>query len=79
MPFYEDLADRDEDARIDRIGWAVMNEHKTVAFMTDSDPPDKADRYIRKLTERFPGIRVISRGAGPVADVVYVKMGPPLQ
>jgi hypothetical protein len=77
-PFYADIADFDEDKRIETIGHAAMTFGKTVAFVTD-DEEGKADRYIRKLQERFPGIVVIARGAGPVANTVFVKVGPPTE
>jgi len=75
-PQFLDIADHEEDERIGIIGRAVMEHKKTSAFVTDDDP--KADRYIRKLKARFPGIRVIARGSGPVKDTVWVKLGPPL-
>ena len=74
---YKDLADHDEDERIRQIGEKAMKERLVVGFITD-DEPDKADRYIRKLQDRFPGIRVIARGKGPVAETVWVKVGPPV-
>lgn len=76
QPVYADLGDFEEDQRIDAIGHMAMAHGKTVAFVTDADP-GKADRYIRKLQERFPGIRVIERFDGPVAGTVSVKVGPP--
>jgi hypothetical protein len=74
---YKDLGDHEEDERIREIGEKTMSEKLTVGFVTD-DEEGKADRYIRKLQERFPGIRVIDRGSGPVAATVWVKVGPPL-
>jgi len=44
-----------------------------IAFIVDDD--EKADRYIRKLRQRHK-VRVISRGPGPVAQSVAVKVGP---
>jgi hypothetical protein len=75
---YKDIADDPEDDRITKIGEKVMKERLTVGFITDAEE-GKADRYIRKLSERFPGIRVIWRGNGPVAETVLVKVGPPTQ
>lgn len=75
-PAFADIADVDEDKRIDIIGRTVMESQRTVAFVTDSDP-GKADRYIKKLQERFPGIVVVERFDGPVANAVTVKVGPP--
>ena len=74
---FKDIADEPEDERIRQIGEKTMRQRKkTVAFITD-DEPGKADRYIKKLTERFPGLRVVSRGPGPVAKTVFVKVAPP--
>ena len=75
-PIYLDLGDFEEDQRIETIGRTVLEQHKTVAFVTDADP-GKADRYIRKLTERFPGLRVLGRFDGPVPDTVTIQVGPP--
>jgi hypothetical protein len=75
-PIYADIADFDEDKRIETIGRAVMTFGKTVAFITEKEE-GTADRYIRKLEERFPGIVVIARGPGPIAQTVFVKVGPP--
>lgn len=74
-PVYADLADLPEDDRIAIIG-AQVQAGKRVAFLTDNDA--KADRYIRKLAERF-GAEVEARGAGPIPNVVYVKVRPKLQ
>ena len=76
MTQFADIADHDEDKRIEIIGHRVMAHFEQVAFITDDDE-GKADRYIAKLQERFPGIRVIERGKGPVKGTVYVKVGPP--
>jgi hypothetical protein len=78
MTEYADIADHDEDARIEIIGHAVMVEQKTCAFIVEDDPAEKAERYIRKLEAKFPGIRVIARGKGPVSGTVFVKVAPPL-
>lgn len=74
-PIFADIADLEEDRRIEIIGGMAM-AGKTVAFITDSDE-GKADRYIKKLTERFPGIRILGRFDGPVPNTVSVKVGPP--
>ncbi len=75
MSQYRDVADLPEDVRIDLIGKTAMQQRKTVAFLTDAEP-GKADRYISKLLERFPGIEVLSRSDGPIPDVVYVTVAP---
>ena len=81
MPPYKDIADHPEDERIRQIGEKAMKEKLVVGFFVDSEGPttfDKADRYIAKLTKRFPGIRVMHKGPGIVAETVLVKVGPPL-
>lgn len=76
IPF-ADISDHCEDERIRQIGQLAMGEKKVVGFITDKEK-GKAERYIRKLKERFPGIRVIHQGDGPVAETVLVKVAPPL-
>ena len=73
---FADIADHDEDTRINIIGRTVMEQRKTVAFITDSDK-GKHERYIQKLVERFPGIVLVETFDGPVENCVTVKMGPP--
>jgi len=77
MPPYRDIADDPEDDRIRQIGEATMRRKLIVGFITDKEE-GKPERYIRKLLERYPGIRVIYQGDGPVADTVLVKVAPPL-
>jgi len=72
---YVDIANMEEDSRIDTIGQTVMKHRKTVAFMTDSDP-GKAERYIAKLKAKFPGIRIVDFFNGPVPGAVTVKVAP---
>ena len=74
---YKDIADEPEDERIRQIGDKVMRERLTVGVLTDSEP-GKAERYIAKLKERYPGIRVVYQGPGPVADVTLIKVAPPV-
>ncbi len=74
-PVYADLHDLPEDEHVAIIG-AQVQAGKCVAFFTDNDA--KADRYIRKLAERF-GTEVEARGEGPIPNVVYVKVRPKLQ
>lgn len=79
---YKDLADLPEDERIQQIGEKAMKDRLVVGFFVDSEGPDgfaKADRYISKLKAGFPGIHVMHRGEGLVADTKLVKVGPPLQ
>lgn len=71
-PFYADLADLPEDERIAIIGQQAENG-KRVAFVVEDDA--KAERYIRSLLLRFT-VKILERGAGPVPNTVYVKVGP---
>lgn len=75
---YKDIADLPEDERIQKIGKAAMEHRLVTGFFTD-DEPGKAERYISKLQERFPGISIRYRGPGLVDGTVFVKVGPPLQ
>jgi hypothetical protein len=77
MEGYADLADFEEDDRIRMIGEAAMKHHKIVGFVVENEP-GKADRYIRKLQKRFPGIRLIGRGTALVPDTELIRVGPPL-
>lgn len=72
-PKFADIADLEEDRRIDVIGHRAIDHRETVAFVTDDDP-GKADRYIRKLKAKFPLIEEIERGKGPVKGTVYIKV-----
>lgn len=73
MTQFADLADMDEDDRIKII--AKYAKTKIVAFVVDDDPPDKVERYIRKVLSHG-GIRVIDRFKGPVNNTVSVRVGP---
>ena len=70
---FEDVADKAEDERIALIGAEAMKRvGLEIAFITDSNPPEKVERYIRKLAERFPDVKVVKRFNGPVAGTVSV-------
>jgi hypothetical protein len=73
-PFYLDIADHEEDQRITIIGHAATCEKKIVAFIVEDDV--KANRYLDKLKKKYPGIKVLERGNGPVIGTVFVKVGP---
>ena len=84
MKGYADLYEYEEDDRIKLIGEFVMNGPKSsgdkpimVAFIVEDH--EKAERYIRKLEEKFPGIRIIDRLDGPVQGMVTVSVGEPLR
>ncbi len=73
---YADIADRKEDDRI-KIIVAAVKAGNSVAFITDTEPADKADRYIRKLQAALPGIVVHGKAPGPIEGAVTIKVGPP--
>jgi hypothetical protein len=56
MPGFKDLADLPEDDRIRIIGETCVKRKLSVGFLVDDDTFDagKADRYTKKLEERFP-------------------------
>ena len=76
-PIFVDIADFDEDERIDTIGQVVMAQLKTAAFIVEDNA--KADRYVCKLKERFPGIVEEWCGPGPLVGLIAVRMGPPTE
>lgn len=69
-----DMHKLSEDERIEVIGSRVMDLGEAV-FMVDADEidPGKADRYMRKLIEKFPRIYEVSRESGPVHNVTTIK------
>ncbi len=71
---YADLGDFDEDKRIEIIGKTVMRNHITASVIVEDH--EKADRYERKLKERFPAVAVLSRHDGPIKGMVSLKVGP---
>ncbi len=69
---YEDLHELSEDDRIKVIGDAAMTG-KTVGVCLEKSEPQKIARYIAKVTERFPAVRVIERIEGPTTLVITIK------
>lgn len=76
MPQYIDMNYDEEDERIEAIGKATMQMKKICSFITD-DEVGKIERYLKKLKEKFSGIRLISQGKGPIKGTVWAKLGPP--
>jgi len=69
---FADLADLPEDERIRVIGEYAMAGNQ-VGVPVDEEGPDgyeKADRYVKKLLAQFPLLEFVSKGQGPVKDVV---------
>lgn len=73
IPF-QDMAHVEEDQRIQMIGEMVIREGKTVGVLVD-DIPAKVERYLRKIKERFPQIKVEYQGKGPTPGVVTIRLG----
>ncbi len=75
---FRDLAGEgiDEDTRIGLIGNKVVGERQTVAVLVDSEP-GKADRYVRKLTMRFPQITEWDVKPGPTKGCTTIRIFPP--
>lgn len=74
---YADIANSDEDERIKIIGEYVMTQRNTARVVTDDVPPEKAERYQRKLRERFPGIVLGPIMPTGVKGSVFFNAGPP--
>lgn len=70
-----DLHKLTEDQRIDHIGHVVTAHGKTVAICVDATP-GKAERYVRKLKRKFPGVTLIDTTDGPTKGVVTIRVGP---
>lgn len=86
MRGYTDLADLSEDDRIGKIGNFILQNPKKedgspiiVGVTVDDEGGTKAERYIKKLKEKFPSIRVIDRFKGPVANTETIRFGGPVQ
>jgi hypothetical protein len=73
-PNFYDLHAVAEDNRIAAIGEAA--KRSLVGVMLERDEPAKVARYIRKVTERFPGVRLIDQTDGPTPLVVTLRFGP---
>lgn len=80
-----DMHKLDEDTRIELIGRMMTCEHCIKAsggelrapLMTD-DEPGKLERYIKKLAERFPTVRVIGEKSRPLPGVAQIMLASPL-
>jgi len=72
MKAFADLADLPEDKRIAIIG-DVASGGLVVGFVVED--AEKADRYVKKLLERFK-VRIVGRGPGPIDKTVLVRVGP---
>lgn len=69
MTAYSDLASLPEDERIEIIGKACRAGKRTAVFL-ERNLPDKIDRYIKKLSERYPDVELVDRQNGPTPRIV---------
>lgn len=78
-PGYTDLAGlgMDEDQRIHVIGTKVTQQRIIASVLVD-DTQGTVERYIQKLQERFPGIRIGAKGKGPTPGCQWFKVAPPI-
>lgn len=74
-PIFVDLADQAEDQRIAIIGDMVTRLGKIAAVVV-ADEPGKAERYVRKVTKRYPAAVVLKQIAGPIKGMITIKFGP---
>lgn len=72
-----DLHHLPEDERIEVIA-AEVRKGKVVGVLLEFGI-GKVERYIRKLADRHPDVRVISRTWGPTPQVETVQFGPRMQ
>lgn len=71
---YADLHHVQEDERIRLIGEKARAQ--TVGVFLEKDEPEKVARYIRKVTERYPGVTHLDTTDGPSPLLVLVRFGP---
>lgn len=85
LPPFVDIASLTEDERITLMGRSVMEQPASsadkpimVGFVVENE--QKAAHYIRKLTEEFPGIRIIDQKKDcPFKGMITVRIGSPLR
>jgi hypothetical protein len=76
MPQFADLYSISEDDRIHVIG-ETASLGETVGVVLELDDPEKVERYIRKVTQRYPKVVVLQRLEGvPVAVCITIRFGP---
>lgn len=74
MTVYADAFALPEDDRIELIGETAA-AGALVGVIVEDDA--KADRYVKKLTERFIGrVRIVDRMKGPVKNTILIRVGP---
>lgn len=75
MTRYLDMGDSTEDDRLAMIGHSAIVHKETVGFVVENTA--KAKRYVERLKELFPTIRIVEQF--PFHEFIVVKVGPPVQ
>lgn len=74
-PVIADLHRFSDEARIEAIGQTAARGN-LVGVLLERDKPEKIERYIAEVTERFPAVRLVDRFDGPTDGVVTLRFGP---
>ena len=79
---YLDATELEENKRIDLIGTTIMSHKgmksdKPFVAAVAVDDHVKADRYEKKLKDKFPDLRFLERKM--VNGVVFLQVGEPIQ
>lgn len=77
MTRYADLFELSEDSRIELIGKAATAGN-IVGVCLEKAGTKKIERYIKKITTRYPTVTVLDRIDGPTPLVITIKFGPRL-
>ena len=71
---YADLASLPEDDRIALIGEAARQN--IVGVCLEKNDPAKIARYIQKVTDRYPDVKLLDQFDGPTYLVKTLRFGP---
>lgn len=75
-PGFSDIADLPENKRIELIGAHANVPGKIIAFIVEDDA--KADRYVKKIRNRYPNVIELDRHPNvPIDGVITVRVGLP--
>lgn len=78
LPPFVDLHSMTEEQRIRLMAHRVMKHGEVIGFLVELDADGKGtkgDRYIAKLSERYPTLQVMSRFNGPTAGLETITIG----
>lgn len=71
---FADLHRLQEDDRIREIGEKAAAGNLVGVLVDDQEK--KIARYIKKVTERYPTVKLIDRQPGPTRGIVTLRFGP---